>query len=81
MNISSFKLLFLYKRFKIKKMTIAIPVSNENIDSAVDDRFGRCPFFYLYNLETKQIEFKENSMRIGSGGVGPQVVEFLANTV
>ena len=79
MNICSFKVLFLYRKNKIQKMTIAIPVSNENIDSAVDDRFGRCPFFCLYNLETKQIEFKENSLKNGSGGVGPQVVEFLAN--
>ena len=60
-------------------MTIAIPASNKNIDSSVDDRFGRCPFFCLYNQKTRQIEFKENSLRNGSGGVGPQVVEFLAN--
>ena len=60
-------------------MKVAIPASNRNIDSLMDDRFGRCPFFCLYNLETKQIEFIENSLRNGSGGVGPQVVEFLAN--
>ena len=80
MNISSFKVLILYQKIKIQKMTIAIPASNKSIDSSVDDRFGRCPFFCLYNQETRQIEFKENSLRNGSGGVGPQVVEFLANS-
>ena len=60
-------------------MKVAIPASNKEIDSLVDDRFGRCPFFCLYNLETRQIEFMENSLKNGSGGVGPQVVEFLAN--
>jgi predicted Fe-Mo cluster-binding NifX family protein len=73
-------MLYLYRKFlKLKKMPIAIPVSNKSIDSSLDDRFGRCPFFCLYNLETRQIEFLENSMKNGSGGVGPQVVEFLAN--
>jgi predicted Fe-Mo cluster-binding NifX family protein len=60
-------------------MKVAVPVSDENMDSLVDERFGRCPFFCFYNLETKQTEFKENSLKNGSGGVGPQVAEFLAN--
>lgn len=60
-------------------MIIAIPASNKNIDSLVDERFGRCPYFCFFNLENQQIEFKENTLKNGSGGVGPQVAEFLAN--
>lgn len=79
MNLCSFKTLFLYQRNIIQTMKVAIPALNENIGSAMEDRFKPCPFFCLYNLETKQIEFKENSMKNGSGGLGPQLVEFLAN--
>ncbi len=78
MNLCSFKMLSLYRKIKFLIMKIAIPASSDKSDSLVDDRFGRCPFFCFYNLETRQIEFKENSLKNGSGGVGPQVVEFLA---
>lgn len=56
-----------------------MPVSDKNMNSTVDDRFGRCPFFCLYNTESGQIDFLENNLKNGSGGVGPQVVEFLIN--
>jgi len=61
-------------------MKIAIPASSDKSEVFVDERFGRCPFFCFYDNETKKIEFKENNLKNGSGGVGPQVVEFLANS-
>ena len=60
-------------------MRIALPASDKKIDSFVDDRFGRCPYFCFYNVEARHIEFIENTLKNGSGGVGPQVAEFLAN--
>src|SRR4030042_3745354 len=60
-------------------MMIAIPASENNIDAMLDERFGRCPFFCFYNTKTESIEFKENKLKNASEGVGPQVVEFLAN--
>jgi len=60
-------------------MKIAIPASIDKAEALVDDRFGRCSFFCFYSQEMKQIEFKENSLKNGAGGVGPQVSEFLAN--
>jgi len=59
-------------------MKVAIPASNKNIESLMDDRFGRCPFFCFYNIENKSAEFKENTLNNASEGVGPQVAEFLA---
>ena len=59
-------------------MVVAVPASERSVDSTVDDRFARCPFFCIYHVETGRTEFKENSLKDGSGGVGPQVVEFLA---
>jgi len=60
-------------------MKIAIPASSDKSEALVDERFGRCPFFCFYNNETKKIEFMENNLKNGAGGVGPQVSEFLAN--
>jgi len=60
-------------------MMIAIPASENNENAMLDERFGRCPFFCFYNTKTESIEFKENKLRNASEGVGPQVVEFLAN--
>jgi predicted Fe-Mo cluster-binding NifX family protein len=80
MNICSFKILSLYRKIKFLIMKIAIPASSDKLEALIDERFGRCPFFCFYNNETKKIEFKENSLKTGSGGVGPQVVEFLANS-
>ncbi len=59
---------------------IAIPASENSIDAKIDERFGRCSFFCFYHTESKETEFKENSLRNGSGGVGPQVVQFLASS-
>ncbi len=59
-------------------MIIAVPASGNNTDTLIDERFGRCPFFCFYDTETKKIEFKENDKKDASGGVGPQVAEFLA---
>jgi len=60
-------------------MIVAIPASDKNIDSLIDERFARCDYFCMYNTETQQIDFKENNLKVDSSGVGPQVVEFLAN--
>ncbi len=60
-------------------MVIAIPASSDRIDALIDERFGRCPFFCLYNTRTGNHIFKKNNMKDGSGGVGLQAAEFLAN--
>ena len=60
-------------------MIIAIPASADKIDTLIDERFGRCSFFCLYNTQTGNHIFKKNNMKDGSGGVGLQVAEFLGN--
>jgi predicted Fe-Mo cluster-binding NifX family protein len=60
-------------------MKIAIPASGNKTEALVDERFGRCPFFCFYDTNNKHIEFKENKLRNGVGGVAPQVSEFLAS--
>ena len=62
-------------------MIVAIPASAGKTDALMDERFGRCPIFCLYDTVTKEVKFIENNRRNASTGVGPQVVEFLANNM
>jgi predicted Fe-Mo cluster-binding NifX family protein len=59
-------------------MIVAIPSSSDKTDALIDERFGRCPFFCFYNTKTNDCEFKENTLKNITEGVGPLVVEFLA---
>ncbi len=60
-------------------MIVAIPSSADNIDALIDERFGRCPFFCLYNTQTGNHIFKRNDIKDASAGVGLQAAEFIAN--
>jgi predicted Fe-Mo cluster-binding NifX family protein len=60
-------------------MIIAIPASSDKIDALTDERFGRCPFFCLYNTQTGNHIFKKNNIKNAPNGVGLQAAEFLAN--
>lgn len=60
-------------------MKIAVPLSEKSTEALVDERFARCPFFCIYDTKSKKSELLENSLRNGSGGVGLQVSELLAN--
>ncbi len=59
-------------------MKIAIPASTNKPEAKMDERFSRCSFFCIYDPDTGDMSFPENTLKDGSGGVGPQVVEFLA---
>jgi predicted Fe-Mo cluster-binding NifX family protein len=56
----------------------AIPSSANNDNASVDDRFGRCAYFCIYDNVTKEYHFEENNLKNAPEGVGPQVAEFLA---
>jgi len=60
-------------------MKIAIASDKKDINSKIDERFGRCNFFYIYETETKKGDFFENSFKDENQGVGAKIVEFLAN--
>jgi predicted Fe-Mo cluster-binding NifX family protein len=44
-------------------MKIAVAASDNHIKSRVDPHFGRCMWFCIYNMETKESEFIENTAR------------------
>jgi len=41
-------------------MKIAVSASSPELDSSVDPRFGRCPYFLIVDPETMEFEAVEN---------------------
>ncbi|HAX18049.1 MAG TPA: dinitrogenase iron-molybdenum cofactor biosynthesis protein [Actinobacteria bacterium] len=56
-------------------MKICISSTGDNVDSSVDPRFGRCPFFLIYDDSTENYEFISNSSRNAMGGAGIQAAQ------
>lgn len=51
-------------------MKIAIPVDEKNLESDVCISFGRTPYFLVYDNETKESIFFDNSAATSTGGAG-----------
>lgn len=60
-------------------MKIAVTSSGPESKSEVDPRFGRSPFFIIYDTEQDQFEAIENSNIRGMGGVGIQSGQMMAD--
>lgn len=60
-------------------MIIAIPVQEKSMESKVNDTFGRTPYFLIYNSETKEGNFIDNSAANASGGAGIKAAQLLAD--
>ncbi len=60
-------------------MITAITAKTNKTNANLDERFGRCPFFAIYDHKNKQVDFIENPYKNDQGGVGTRVVELLAN--
>jgi len=59
-------------------MKICITSEGNDLNSKVDQRFGRCQYFIFYDDETSQFEAVENENISGSGGVGVQSGQLVA---
>ncbi len=61
-------------------MKIALPVDENKIESTVCVSFGRAPFFMVYDTQTKQHEFIDNSLAAASqGGAGIKAAQLVAD--
>ena len=65
-------------------MKIAISSIGKNLESEVDSRFGRCPYFIIMEIdkEKKKIENKktiENPAITQFGGAGPTAAQLVGN--
>jgi len=63
-------------------MKIAISSSGEDLDSPIDPRFGRCPFFMIIEIEDKKIKNSkaiQNTAMMQGGGAGISAAQIVGN--
>lgn len=61
-------------------MRIAISSQGRNLDSMVDPRFGRAPYFIIYDTETDKFEAVDNNQNImAAQGAGVQTSQNVVN--
>lgn len=61
-------------------MKIVIPVDDKSMESTVCISFGRTPYFLIYNTETKESVFLENSAAASQGGAGIKAAQTVVDT-
>jgi len=60
-------------------MKVAITSTGNNLESKLDQRFGRCGFFVFYDTDTKGMEFIPNPGKDAEEGAGPASVQLVAS--
>lgn len=61
-------------------MKIAIPVDEKDMGTSVCASFGRAPYFLIYDTETKESEFIDNSAATSAGGAGIKAAQTIVDT-
>jgi len=59
-------------------MIVCITARTAGTDAPVEERFGRAPCFVFVDTETGASESVQNPLVDAAGGVGPRVVQMLA---
>ena len=60
-------------------MNVAITSTGNTLEATLDNCFGRCAYFLIYNIETKAIEFIPNTNVDKEEGAGIASVQFMAS--
>jgi len=60
-------------------MKVAITSTGNTPESELDQRFGRCECFVIYDTETNSIEFIPNPGKDALEGAGPASVQIVAS--
>ncbi|MBU7031110.1 MAG: NifB/NifX family molybdenum-iron cluster-binding protein [Theionarchaea archaeon] len=60
-------------------MKIGIPATDKTLESQVDARFGRCPYFIIVNTQKDDFKVIPNGAAQTSGGAGIQAAQNLVN--
>jgi len=59
-------------------MRICVTSQEDNLDSTVDPRFGRCQYFIIMDTDSLEFEAIANPNVSGMGGVGIQSAQFMS---
>jgi len=60
-------------------MKVAITSTGNNLDAALDSRFGRCSYFVIFDTENQSVEFIPNPNKDVIEGAGPASVQLVAS--
>ncbi|MBU0487274.1 MAG: diguanylate cyclase [Bacteroidetes bacterium] len=60
-------------------MKVAITSTGNTLESNLDQRFGRCAYFVVYDTDTKAFEFIPNPNIDAEQGAGPASVNLVAS--
>ncbi|HWQ89536.1 MAG TPA: NifB/NifX family molybdenum-iron cluster-binding protein [Desulfitobacteriaceae bacterium] len=60
-------------------MKIALPVDDKSMETAICMSFGRTPYFLIYNTESKEGFFIDNSAAVSQGGAGIKAAQTVAD--
>ncbi len=60
-------------------MRVAITSTGQSLESRLDQRFGRCAFFVIYDTETGGVEILPNPNKDAEEGAGPASVQLVAS--
>ncbi len=60
-------------------MKVAISSSGTTVESEVDLRFGRCPYYIIYDTEAESFEHVENKSGQAMGGAGIQAAQMVSD--
>ena len=60
-------------------MKITISSQGQDLEAMVDPRFGRCPYFIIYDTETKETEVLSNPALEAKGGAGILAAQLIAD--
>ncbi|AFM39348.1 hypothetical protein Desaci_0276 [Desulfosporosinus acidiphilus SJ4] len=60
-------------------MKIAIPVNDKSMEAGVCDNFGRTPYYLIYDTESKESAFIDNSAIASQGGAGIKAAQIIVD--
>ena len=60
-------------------MKIAIPVDEKSIKSSLCLSFGRAPYFLVFDMDTKESIFLDNSAATSQGGAGIKAAQTIVD--
>ena len=60
-------------------MKIAIPVDDKSMETSVCQSFGRTPYFLIYDTESKDSVYLDNSAAASQGGAGIKAAQTIVD--
>ncbi|HER45649.1 MAG TPA: dinitrogenase iron-molybdenum cofactor biosynthesis protein [Thermoplasmatales archaeon] len=59
-------------------MKICVSSTGKDLNASVDQRFGRCQYFLIVDMETMNVKIISNESAMSSGGAGVQAAQIVA---